>query len=92
MPAANLLPAVISLQIKEFRPSQNTLRVCSPHCLPIIVAMQCISRGGAMSPALVFIRKRKKCHSVLRRRSGFGPLDSMRYGLWLEKADREVAS
>ncbi len=45
-----------------------------------------------MSPALVFIRKRKKCHSVLRRRSGFGPLDSMRYGLWLEKADREVAS
>ena len=35
---------------------------------------------------LSFIGKWKPWHRVLRYRKGFGPLDSVRYGLWLAQS------
>ena len=58
--------------------------VASPHCLPIIIRTQCISRGETI---LVFTRKWKKRHGVLGRRNGFGLLGLLGFG-WHEGRSR----
>jgi hypothetical protein len=39
-----------------------------------------------MATTLKFIRKWKASYQVLRRRSGFGFVASVRYGLWLAQS------
>jgi hypothetical protein len=36
-----------------------------------------------MSLVFIFLRRWNKWYRVPRYRKGFGPLDSLRYGLWL---------
>jgi hypothetical protein len=39
-----------------------------------------------MSQILNFVARWNKWYAVLRHHRGFGPLESMRYGLWLARS------
>ena len=39
-----------------------------------------------MALILIFARKSNKWYRVLHHHKGFGPLDSVRYGLWLARS------
>ena len=62
---------------------QLTIFVSLARVLPLPHVQERNAGGGAMPLVLKFIRKWNKWYRVLRYRKGFGPLDSVRYGLWL---------
>ena len=45
-----------------------------------------------MSAALIFMANWRKWQRVLRRRKGFGLIDSVRFGLWLARGSAAQAS
>ncbi len=54
---------------------------------PILADRNADERTGAMSRSSIsiFARKWNVWYRVLRYCNGFGPLDSVRYGLWLTR-------
>jgi hypothetical protein len=54
---------------------------------PIFAARNADKRSAAMSKSSIFMfaRKWNGWYRILRHGKGFGPLDSMRYGLWLTR-------
>ena len=54
---------------------------------PIFAERNADEKTGAMSRSSIFMfaRKWNQCYRVLRYCNGFGPLDSVRYGLWLTR-------